>query len=164
MTHAIILDNIRSTHNVGSIMRSAEGIGYGHIFFAGITPYPRMKDDPRIPHESAKITRQINKTALGAETMSFSVHPDISAAITAAREKGYQVIGLEQNEKSVNVNGFSPSQKFALILGNEVSGILPATLSQCDVIIEIPMNGKKESLNVSVAGAIAMYTLLHAAR
>ena len=164
MTHAIILDNIRSTHNVGSIMRSAEGIGFKHIFFAGITPYPHTSNDPRMPHESAKITKQINKTALGAETMPFSIHADTLAAIAVARSEGYQIVGLEQHEKSVSLEDFSPHNKFALVLGNEVSGILPATLSHCDVIIEIAMNGKKESLNVSVAGAIAMYTLIHATR
>jgi 23S rRNA (guanosine2251-2'-O)-methyltransferase len=159
---ALILDNIRSTHNVGSIMRSADGFGVSHIYFAGITPYPTMQNDRRLPHISAKLTAAIHKTALGAEsTTPFSVHPDINDAITTAKADGYLIAALEQSPNAVLLTEYQPKNDLALILGTEVTGILDETLGHSDVILEIPMTGNKESFNVAVAGAVALYALTY---
>lgn len=157
---AIILDDIRSTHNVGSILRSADGFGVRHIFFSGYTPYPVQPNDHRLPHESRKITNAIHKTALGAEaTLDISLHNTPQDAIKAAREQGYAIAAIEQAENSTNIASYKPPQKLALVLGNEVSGISSDTLALCDVILEVPMFGEKESFNVSVTAAICLYAL-----
>lgn len=119
-----------------------------------------VKNDPRLPHLSKKLTNAIHKTALGAEkTTPFSVHQDVHEAIKVARKKGFGIAALEQSKNSHSLNGYSPPPKLAIILGNEVSGLSMQTLEACDVILEIPMLGKKESLNVSVTAAIALYAL-----
>jgi len=157
---ALILSDIRSTYNVGSLMRTADGFGVKHIYFAGYTPYPTFVGDKRMPHLAKKINWAIHKTALGAENfIPFSVHRDTKAAIAEAKKQGYTVAALEQSPKSIDINTYTSPPKLALILGNELKGVSRQTLSSCDVILEIPMLGKKESLNVSVSGIIAMYAL-----
>ena len=156
---AVILSNIRSLHNVGSILRSADGFGASHIFFAGYTPYPLQPNDTRLPHESRKITEQIHKTALGGELLPASIHATTADAIKAAKEAGYTVVALEQANNSTPLSSFTPSADTALLLGNEVTGILPSDLELVDVILEIPMFGTKESFNVSVSAGIALYQL-----
>lgn len=157
---AVILTDIRSAHNVGSILRSADCFGVNHVFFCGITPYPLMDNDIRLPHLSKKLTNAIHKTALGAEkSISFSVHKDSHQAIKDARKLGYEIAAIEQSKNSIPLVDYSAPTKLAIILGNEVNGLSMQTLGACDVILEIPMLGTKESLNVSVAGAIAIYSL-----
>jgi len=157
---ALILSDIRSTHNVGSILRSADGFGADHIFFAGYTPYPKYQGDTRLPHLSNKITNSIHKTALGAEgTMPFSIFSTIKEAVDKARREGYKIASIEQSKISIPLNQFEFVEDLALILGNEIEGVSRQTLETSDVILEIPMNGHKESFNVSVAAAIALYAL-----
>jgi tRNA G18 (ribose-2'-O)-methylase SpoU len=157
---AVILSDIRSTYNVGSILRSADCFGISHVFYAGITPYPLMKNDNRLPHLAGKLTRAIHKTALGAENnLESSVYKSTPDAIRFARAKGYKIACLEQSDKSISLSGYPPPSKLAIILGNEVAGLSIQTLESSDVILEIPMLGKKESLNVSVAASIALYVL-----
>lgn len=154
----LIAHNIRSTHNVGSIFRTAEGFGVKKIILSGYTPYPHTKQDPRLPHISEKLSVQIHKTALGAETMvpfEYQESPDIDTLMSA----GYTVVGLEQAADSIPLESYSPDKKIALIIGEEVHGIEPELLARCEKIIEIPMKGKKESFNVSVATGIALYAL-----
>lgn len=154
---AVILGDIRSTHNVGSILRTADGFGVDEVFYAGYTPYPAQKNDARLPHIKNKITKQIAKTALGAENTPSHIYKTTLGAITAAKKAGYKVAALEQSPTSSTLQSFAPKNNVALLLGNEVDGISSEILKQCDVILEIPMWGAKESFNVSVAAGIALY-------
>ena len=154
----VIAHNIRSTHNIGSIFRTCEGFGVKKIILSGYSAYPRIENDGRLPHIVNKLTIQIHKTALDAETMVPFEHqeqPDLSAI----REDGYTIVGLEQNKTSILLPNYKPPQKIALLLGEEVKGLTPDLLEQCDQLIEIPMSGRKESFNVSVATGIALYGL-----
>ena len=154
----IIAHNIRSTHNVGSIFRTCEGFGVSKIILSGYTPYPHVKDDPRLPHISNKLTAQIHKTALGAETIvpfEYQEMPDLAAL----RSEGFRIVGLEQDSSSTMLPGYTPNEKTALLLGEEVEGITDELRGECDDLIEIPMEGQKESFNVSVATGIALYAL-----
>ena len=155
----LILHNIRSTHNVGSIFRTAEGLGVSKIILSGYTPYPTLPGDTRLPHIREKLTAQIHKTALGAEQMVPFEYTDTLDLGTLALA-GYRVVALEQSPRSIVLKGYKAPEKIALLLGEEVHGIPADILEQCDDIIEIPMYGKKESFNVSVAGAIALYELM----
>jgi 23S rRNA (guanosine2251-2'-O)-methyltransferase len=156
---AVILADIRSLHNVGSILRSADGFGVSHIYYAGYTPYPIQPNDSRLPHESRKLTAQIHKTALGAEMLPATVFANPLEAIATAKAAGYQIVALEQSEQTVNLQDFALTQNTALLLGNEVTGIPNEQLLTADVILEIPMFGQKESFNVSVAAGIALYQI-----
>lgn len=154
----LVLDNIRSTHNVGAIFRTAEGFGVEKIILSGYTPYPQTENDSRLPHISEKLTQQIHKTALGAENLvPFEYVDDIFDWLESYNSP---IIGLEQAENSILLNDFEAPKEFALILGEEVHGIRPEILKHCDEIIEIPMRGQKESFNVSVACGIALYGIL----
>ena len=160
MAHiTLILHNIRSTHNVGSIFRTAEGFGVERIILSGYTPYPKLpKADPRLPHISEKLTAQIHKTALGAEKIvPFQYVEHITDWID---QNEAPLIALEQSPGSIMLPAFKPPETFALLLGEEVHGITPELLSYCDQIVEIPMFGQKESFNVSVAAGVALYGLL----
>ncbi|MDO4774120.1 MAG: TrmH family RNA methyltransferase [Candidatus Saccharibacteria bacterium] len=164
----LLVHNIRSTHNVGAIFRTAEGFGIKEIILSGYTPYPDQRiigePDPRLPHIAEKLTAQIHKTALGAETMvPFRYMPTIEEWL-ADNQQGERlpVIALEQSATSVILPEFTPPSAFALLLGEEVHGIEPALLRQCDHTVEIPMFGQKESFNVSVATGIALFGLLFA--
>ncbi len=154
----VIVHNIRSTHNVGSIFRTCEGLGIAKVILSGYTPYPKLPNDTRLPHIYNKLTDQIHKTALGAETMvpfEYQATPNLKALAT----QGYAVIGLEQDDKSIMLPDFKAPDKIALLLGEEVSGITDELRDACDYLIEIPMKGQKESFNVSVAAGIALYSL-----
>lgn len=154
----IIAHNIRSTHNVGAVFRTADGFGVSKIILSGYTPFPRIENDPRLPHIAEKLTMQIHKTALGAEmTMPFEYQE--VPTIELLRSAGYRIVGLEQDERSVPLQDYRAPDKFVLVLGEEVEGIPPALLTQCDDLVEIPMQGHKESFNVSVATGIALYAL-----
>ena len=154
----VIAHNIRSTHNVGAIFRTSEGFGISKIILSGYTPYPLLKKDSRLPHISRKLTEQIHKTALGAEEIvpfEYQETPDIETLHVA----GYTIVGLEQDERSIMLPDYHPPEKIALLLGEEVEGITTDLRNLCDDLIEIPMVGKKESFNVSVATGIALYHL-----
>ena len=154
----VIAHNIRSTHNVGAIFRTAEGFGVTKIILSGYTPYPLLARDTRLPHIANKLTAQIHKTALGAETMvpfTYQETPELQQLKTA----GFTVVGLEQDERSLMLPSYNAPQKVALLLGEEVEGITSELRNKCDELIEIPMRGQKESFNVSVAAGIALYAL-----
>lgn len=153
----LILHNIRSTHNVGAIFRTAEGFGVKEIILSGYTPYPTLENDTRLPHIREKLTAQIHKTALGAETMvPFSHVDDLMSWID---DNQLPLIALEQSADSIVISNFTPPQKFALLLGEEVHGISQDLLKYASHTVEIPMFGRKESFNVSVATGIALYAL-----
>ncbi|MFZ3009865.1 MAG: TrmH family RNA methyltransferase [Candidatus Microsaccharimonas sp.] len=154
----VIAHNIRSTHNVGSIFRTSEGFGVSKIILSGYTPYPAVSGDNRLPHISDKLTAQIHKTALGAETMVPFIYQE-GLDLNDLKKQGYRIVALEQDTRSVSLDIYKAPDKIALLLGEEVEGITPELLDECDDIIEIPMHGQKESFNVSVAAGIALYAL-----
>lgn len=154
----VIAHNIRSTHNVGAIFRTAEGFGITKIILSGYTPYPTTPVDTRLPHISAKLTSQIHKTALGAELLVPFEYSELPP-IDALKAEGFTLVGLEQSERSIVLSAYTTPDKIALLIGEEVHGIEQELLNQCQDVIEIPMVGKKESFNVSVATGIALYQL-----
>jgi len=156
----VIAHNIRSTHNVGAIFRTAEGFGITKLILSGYTPYPKFPGDPRLPHISEKLTAQIHKSALNAEKIVPFEHVE-TPDIASLKEQGYRIVGLEQDARSVMLPEYEPPAKLVLLLGEEVEGIDSSLRDMCDDLIEIPMNGQKESFNVSVATGIALYGLLY---
>lgn len=155
----VIAHDIRSTHNVGSLLRTCEGMGVSRVYFTGYTPYPaRAEHDPRLPHIAAKLNQQIHKTALDAETLVPWTHQDnVADCIAQLKTQGYTVVGLEQSVQSVPLPKYRAPSRVALLLGREVEGISPEVLTLCDTCVEIPMFGKKESFNVVQAAAMALY-------
>lgn len=157
----LILDNIRSCHNVGSLFRTAEGLGLKEIYLCGITPYPKITNDSRLPHLISKITKKIDKTALGSINLIDYYYSENSFnVINKLKKKGYKIFSLEQDPRSQYLDQAKINFKnIALVVGNEVSGVDLNILEQSDLIIEIRMLGKKESLNVVQAAAMALYNL-----
>lgn len=161
----VILDNIRSTYNVGAIMRTLDAVGGDSIVCCGITPYPQLAGDTRSPVVQTSNSRAISKTALGAEDHLIISHVERTIeAVIAAREAGAIAIGLEQSPAASNLFEFQcpADAELALVLGGEVDGLDPEVMSICDELVEIPQFGLKESLNVSVAAGVALYALLRA--
>lgn len=158
----IIAHNLRSSHNVGSLLRTADALGVEKVFLTGYTPYPMMPDDKRMPHLAKKTHNAIAKTALDAEKLDIWTHDEnIEPTVEKLRKKGYKIVALEQANNALLLPGYRSPEKIALILGREVEGIEAEILAMCDEIIEIPMLGKKESLNVIQAAAIAVYHCRH---
>lgn len=153
-TCVLVLDNIRSVENTGSIFRTAECLGVSKIMLVGTTPTPL----DRFGRKRSDFT----KVSLGAEELvDWDYFNDIEQAIESLKEDGFQIIALEQtNESTKDLRNFKPEDKFALIVGNEVDGVSKRALKSAETVLEIPMQGKKESLNVSVATGIALFMLL----
>lgn len=157
-TIVVIAHDIRSTYNVGSLLRTCEGLGVAHLYFTGYTPYPLAHPDDRLPHIAAKLDQQIHKTALDTERLvPWSRADDVTALLDRLKADGFQVAALEQSPTSIPLPDYIPPQKLALLLGREVEGIDQTILEHCDVTLEIPMFGKKESFNVVQAAAMALY-------
>lgn len=156
----LIAHNLRSSHNVGSLLRTSEGMGISKVWLTGYTPYPVSNKDSRLPHIANKIDAQIKKTALGAETQQKWEHSEtIEEVIDSLRHDSFKIIGLEQTKNSVKLPEFIAPQRLAIIVGREVEGVEPEILKLCDNTVEIPMFGKKESFNVVQAAAIALYAI-----
>lgn len=156
----LIAHNLRSVHNVGSLLRTAEGLGVEQVFLTGYTPYPATENDERLPHLVQKIDKQFAKTALGAErTLDWRRVADIYQVLADLTQQGYMIAGLEQTPNSIYLPGFKPPQNLALIVGRETEGLEPEILAKCHLTLEIPMLGKKESFNVVQAAAMALYHL-----
>jgi len=156
----LIAHNVRSAHNVGSLLRTADGLGIAHVYLSGYTSYPSRANDERLPHLAAKTDHQIAKTALGAEkNVDWSHRPDIDELINELKTEDFEIAALEQSPLAINLADYKPSPKVALIVGNEVEGISSDVLDMSSEVIQIPMSGQKESFNVSVAAAIALYSL-----
>ena len=167
MKMILVLDNIRSTYNVGAILRTAEGFGVSRVILSGYTP--RVHDAKLLPHLREKLDHEIHKTALGAEDM-LDVYScdDIKCELSRLKKQGFQVVGLENNIKNVPLFRLndpklkdSLSDKVVLVLGEEVKGIDYSLHDIIDLFVEIPMRGKKESFNVSVATGIAVYGFMN---
>lgn len=153
----LILDNIRSAHNVGALFRTADGAGVERLYLVGITPRP-----PKNELYLTDAEKTLRKTALGAEEhVSWQAVKTIGPILKKLKKEGYAVVALEQAEGSIDYRSWHVPKhgKVALIVGNEVDGVDEKVLGRCDTIIELPMRGKKNSLNVSVAAGIALYHL-----
>jgi tRNA G18 (ribose-2'-O)-methylase SpoU len=143
----VLLDNIRSAWNVGSILRSADGFGFGHAYLCGITPTPEVD--------------AVRKTALGAEEfVTWSHHKDAVKLVKGLKLEGWKVAALEEDQRAIPISQFiDSSQPVVLILGSEVTGVDPELLDLADSILYIPMRGQKRSFNVANAFSIAAYAL-----
>ncbi len=146
-----VLHNIRSIHNVGSIFRTADGAGIRKLYLCGITPTPMDR--------FGKLREDFGKVSLGAEQTVLWEHvATTSRTIKILKSEEYEVVAVEQSVRSIDFEIYRPkSKKIALLIGNEVRGLTPSILKKSDTILEIPMRGKKESLNVSVAFGIVAY-------
>jgi tRNA G18 (ribose-2'-O)-methylase SpoU len=154
----LIAHNLRSSHNVGSLLRTADGLGVSKVILSGYTPYPLASSDTRLPHLARKINGQIVKTALGAEKLvDWEHHEAIEPVLSSLRSEGYKIYGLEQTVGAIALPEFTSPPRLALIVGREVEGLEPVILDLCDGALEIPMLGKKESFNVAQAAAMALY-------
>ncbi len=158
----LIAHNLRSCHNVGSLLRTAEGLGVSTVFLTGYTPYPAASSakvaDSRLPHEAAKLHKQIHKTALGAEeTQTWRHVAELDDVLDELHVQGYKIAAVEQHTDSVMLSDYTASGKIALLVGREVEGVEPEVLEHMDFCLEIPMFGSKESFNVVQAAAMALY-------
>ena len=145
----VVLDNVRSMHNVGSVFRTADGFLLEAIYLCGYTPRP--------PH------RDIQKTALGAtETVHWEAFDSAMDAMSKLKQNGYKLLAVEQTRQSIMLQqiNYKANEKLAIIFGNEVEGVQQQVIDLCDACIEIPQFGMKHSLNVSVAAGIVLYKII----
>ena len=152
----VIVHNVRSAYNVGSIFRTSDGAGVDKIFLSGYTA------GPSVSMYSSKAHKMISKTALGAEKkVEWEKSSNITKLINKLKKEGFSIVSLEESKKSKNLKKFKPKFPLALIVGNEIRGIDKGILEKSDSIVEISMKGTKRSLNVSVAFGIAIYDILN---
>ena len=146
---AVLMDNIRSAWNVGSILRSADGFGFSHAYLCGITPTPEVD--------------AVRKTALGAdEFVTWSHHKDAVKLVTGLKLEGWKVVALEEDERSIPISRYAEFQfpsPVVMLLGSEVTGVDPELLELADAVFHIPMHGQKRSFNVAVAFGVAGFSL-----
>jgi 23S rRNA (guanosine2251-2'-O)-methyltransferase len=155
----VIAHNVRSAQNVGSIFRTAECLGVSKMFLTGYTPHPFLEGKDVYIKQGQKF---LTKTALGAENLvQWEKVKNAGNLIKKLKKEGFKIIALELDRRAVNIESFEPKFPCVLILGNEVRGIDRKILKKCDKIIHIPMKGKKESLNVSIAAGIVIYKILN---
>ena len=146
----ILLHNIRSAHNVGSIFRTSDAIGVAHVYLSGYSPLPLDK--------FGRPVKEIAKTALGGEkSIPWEFVKNPAMLMKKLKAEGYAVVAIEQDARAIDYKSFHPKSKTLILVGNEVLGLSVAMKRHANTIIEIPMAGKKESLNVSVAYGIAMF-------
>lgn len=150
MSVSVILHNIRSAHNVGSIFRTADGAGVEKIYLSGYTPSPI----DRFGREH----KEIQKTSLGAaNTVPFEIADDLEKLLTKLKLEGKTIVAVEQTNKSIDYKNFDTDKDAVFIFGNEITGVEKDVLEKVDACIEIPMQGSKESLNVSVCAGIILF-------
>ena len=149
----VVLDNIRSIFNTGSIFRTADALGAEKIYLCGFTPSPLDK--------LGRVRPKFVKTSLGSEkSVLFEKQTSTIRVLNKLRKNGYKILAIEQNGNSIPHYKFKPrNEKYALVMGHEVRGLSPAVLKKADRILEIPMAGMKESLNVAIAFSIVAYEL-----
>lgn len=150
---AMLLHNIRSAHNVGSIFRTADAAGVSRLVLTGYSPTPLDRlGRPRV---------DVAKVALGAESsVPWSYVKDVSAALMQLKEEEFSIVAVEQHISAKDYRTFQLKQPTCFVFGNEVRGLSKTLLEKCDEIVEIPMRGEKESLNVSVAVGIVLFHTL----
>ena len=147
--YCLILDNVRSLNNVGSVFRTADAFRAETVFLCGITGQP--------PH------RDITKTALGAtESVAWQYAPDVVALTESLRNDGWIIIAIEQAEGSISLTDFRPdsNKRYAFVFGNEVSGVADAVVQSADIVVEVPQFGTKHSLNIAVTAGIVCWDFL----
>ncbi len=150
---AVLLHDIRSTYNVGSIFRTSDALGVNKIYLSGYTPTPIDK--------YGRARKDIGKVALGAEkTIVWEYQEDPKKIIKSLKKEGFQIVCVEQDEKSIDYKKLKVKEKVLFVMGNEVLGVDKRILELCDDVVEIPMKGEKESLNVSVAYGVALFRIL----
>ena len=146
----VILADVRSRHNVGAIFRTCEGAGVDILYLAGYTPHPIDRFGREVG--------EIKKTSLGASTMvPWAAAEDIKLLIGKLKEQGMTVVAVEQTPQSVSLYEFTEPKEVAYVFGNEITGVVPEVVALCDCVVEIPMQGRKESLNVSVTTGIILF-------
>ncbi len=150
---AVLLYNIRSTHNVGSIFRTADALGVNKIYLSGYTPIPLDR--------FGKPRKDVAKVALGAEkNIVWEQVSNPETLIKKLKKQKYQIIAMEQSENSIDYKKIKVKYPVLFVVGNEVEGISNRILSLCHIVAEIPMRGEKESLNVSVAFGVGLFGML----
>jgi 23S rRNA (guanosine2251-2'-O)-methyltransferase len=145
----VVLDNIRSHHNVGSIFRTADAFAFEAVYLCGYTPVP--------PH------REIHKTALGAtDSVNWKKFETTLSAIDELKKNDFTILCIEQTEDKIMLDQFKkdPSKKYALVFGNEVEGVEQQVIDACEAVIEIPQQGTKHSLNISICAGIVMWEFI----
>lgn len=149
---AVLVDNIRSAWNVGSILRSADGFGFAHAYLCGITPTPENE--------------AVKKTSLGAEVfVSWSYHKNAVKLVKDLRNEGWRVLALEEDARAIKISRTAGvTRNTVLIIGNEVTGVDPGLLTLADEVLYIPMRGEKRSFNVANAFSIAAFSLVEQKR
>ena len=148
----VLLDNIRSLYNTGSILRTADASGVDRVVLCGITPRP---------DQGGRQRRAIAKTALGAEeTVRWEYQPDAHGALRALATEGYQTVAVETSPDAVNLFEWTPRWPVCLVFGHEVDGVSSTLTTHVDTVIRIPMLGQKRSLNVATAAGVVLYELL----
>ncbi len=146
----VVLDNIRSLNNIGSVFRTADAFLIEKIYLCGITAKPPHKD--------------IHKTALGAtESVNWEYAKNTIDVINSLKKQGYTIVSIEQAENATMLNEFSiaPNTKYAVVFGNEVKGVLQEVVNESDVVVEIPQYGTKHSLNISVSAGIVLWHMFN---
>lgn len=150
METLVLLHNIRSAHNVGSIFRTADGAGVSQILISGYTPTPTDRFGRENP--------EIQKTSLGAtHTVPYEIVPDVFTYLHTLKSQGYMIVGVEQTKNAIEHRTYNTQGRVVYIFGNEITGIEQEVLALTDVCIHIPMHGRKESLNVSVCAGIILF-------
>jgi tRNA G18 (ribose-2'-O)-methylase SpoU len=148
----VILNNLRSSHNVGSIFRTAEAAGVSKIYLVGTTPRPIDR--------YGRTDKRLAKVSLGAEKyLPWEYRQSIAPLLARLRKDNCKIAAIEQDDRALDYRKFKPDARTALMFGNEVGGILKQVLDKCDSVIEIPLIGRKESLNVAVAAGIILFGL-----
>ena len=151
MEMAVLLHNVRSAHNVGSILRTADAAGITRVYLSGYTPRPFDR--------FGRAQKTVAKTALGAEvSVPWKYAASPIQLIDRVRAEGWAIVGVEQDARAIHYQKFSPRGPTLFMFGNEVRGLSRNLRARCDTLIEIPMHGEKESLNVSVAMGIILFS------
>lgn len=151
MSTVVVLDNIRSVHNVGSLFRTCEGAGVSKLYLCGVTPSPKDR--------FGRIRTDIAKVALGTENLvPWEEVSDTATAILKLKQEGFVIVAIEQDARSKDFKTFVAKEKTAFVFGEETKGLSKEILDMCDEILEIPMLGEKESLNVSVSAGIILFS------
>jgi 23S rRNA (guanosine2251-2'-O)-methyltransferase len=148
----ILLHDIRSAHNVGSIFRTSDAMGVSRIYLSGYTPSPTDRFGRKV--------KEIAKTALGAEeSIPWEYERTPTRFLAEAKSEGFVLVGLEQDTRAKDYKKFQQKNKTLILLGSEVSGLSNELRDMCDELVEIPMRGEKESLNVAVSFGIALFRM-----
>lgn len=153
MSHqlVVVLSDVRSAHNVGSIFRTCDAAGVSKIFLTGVTPTPLDR--------FGRARTDIAKTALGAEkSIPWEYKESAIEAIADLRREGYEIVGAEIDDRALDFRAFMPTKPVAIVFGSEVDGLSREERAACDMLVQIPMRGAKESLNVSVAAGIILFS------